>query len=208
MEVTTSTRARLVTAMAEMLRAAGYTAASVKNATVAAGVPTGSLYHHFPGGKRELAAEALRTSGGAYLDLLHGLLEPYDDAATALRAAFDSAAEVIEASGWINMCPVVTVAGEVADAEPGLRAVTAEIIGGWIDASEVHFARQGVADARELALAVASALEGAFILARTLRSAEPIRAAGRAVAGYAATLSADAPRQARSKTATEAAGAS
>jgi hypothetical protein len=36
--------------------------------------------------------------------------------------------------------------------------------------------------ARELTLAVIGALEGAFVLARTLRSTEPLLAAGRALA--------------------------
>src|SRR6266702_2473779 len=98
-------------------------------------------------------------------------------------AAFAAAAETIAQNGWINMCPVATVAGEIADSEPALREVAAEVMNSWIDEGTAYFVRRGLAEpeARELILAVVSALEGAFILSRTLRSPEPLLAAGRAV---------------------------
>lgn len=182
--MSTSTRDRLTTATAELMRAQGYSATSVKQITVAARAPMGSLYHHFPEGKPQLAAAALRTSGAAYIQLLPLLMDPYDDLRDAVPAAFDAAAEQIEQTGWINMCPVGTVAGEVADSEPGLREVAAEVIAFWIDEGTDYLTSRGLAtvDARELILAILSALEGAFVLSRTLRSAEPLHAAGRAMA--------------------------
>ncbi|MGK8524423.1 TetR/AcrR family transcriptional regulator [Nocardia asteroides] len=179
--MSTSTRERLVTAMAELMRTQGYAGTSVKQITVAAQAPMGSLYHHFPGGKPQIAAAALRASGAAYIQLLPLLLDPHDDLRSAIPAAFAAAAEQIEQTGWINMCPVGTVAGEVADCEPELREVAAEVITSWIEEGAGYFVRRGVPapDARELILAVLTALEGAFVLSRTLRSTEPLHAAGR-----------------------------
>ncbi|MGQ4615243.1 LmrA/YxaF family transcription factor [Nocardia sp. R7R-8] len=179
--MSTSTRERLITAMAELLRTQGYAGTSVKQITVAARAPMGSLYHHFPGGKPELAAAALRTSGAAYLQLLPLLFDAHDDLREAIPAAFAAAAEQIEHTGWINMCPVGTVAGEVADSEPVLRDVAAEVITSWISEGTDYFIRRGLsaADARDLVLAVLTSLEGAFVLSRTLRSTEPLLAAGR-----------------------------
>uniref|UniRef100_UPI002458616A TetR/AcrR family transcriptional regulator n=1 Tax=Nocardia abscessus TaxID=120957 RepID=UPI002458616A len=74
-----STRERLVTATAELMRTQGYAGTSVKQITVAARAPMGSLYHHFPEGKPQIAAAALRTSGAAYIQLLPLLLDPHDD---------------------------------------------------------------------------------------------------------------------------------
>ncbi|MBL1078458.1 TetR/AcrR family transcriptional regulator [Nocardia sp. 2] len=182
--LSTTTRDRLVTAVAELMRTQGYSAITVKQITAAANAPMGSLYHHFPGGKAQIAAAALRTSGAAYIQLLPLLMDPYDDLRTAIPAAFDAAAETIEQSGWINMCPVGTVAGEVADSEPVLREVAAEVINSWIDQGTTYFVNRGLAeaDARDLIYAVLAALEGAFVLSRTLRSPEPLQAAGRALA--------------------------
>ena len=49
--------------MTELLRVQGYAATSIKQLAEAAGAPTGSIYHHFKGGKREVAAAALRQAG-------------------------------------------------------------------------------------------------------------------------------------------------
>ncbi len=184
--MSTSTRTRILTAASELMRRQGYGATSVKQLTAAAGAPIGSLYHHFPEGKQQIAAEALRTSGAAYIQLLPLLMDPYEDLREAVPAAFDAAAEQMEQSGWMNMCPVGTVAGEIADSEPGLREVAAEVIAGWIDRGTDYFVRRGLRPepAREFTLAMLSALEGAFILSRTLRSADPLRAAGRTLATH------------------------
>ncbi|MBB5917315.1 AcrR family transcriptional regulator [Nocardia transvalensis] len=190
--MSTSTRERILTAAAELMRRQGYGATSVKQLTAAARAPIGSLYHHFPEGKQQIAAEALRTSGAAYIQLLPLLMDPYPDLRTAVPAAFDAAADDMERSGWMNMCPVGTVAGEVADSEPELRAVAAEVVSSWTDQGAAYFVSRGLAPgpAREFTLALLSALEGAFILARTLRSPDPLRAAGHAMAAHLDRVSA------------------
>ena len=177
--------------MIECLRRCGYSGTSVKDLTTSAGVTVGSMYHHFPSGKPEVAAAGLRESGAAYLELLPLLLDQHADLPTAVALTFDAAAEQIEGTGWINMCPVGTVAGEIADSEPDLRDVAAEVMTTWVDRGTEYFAARGLQpdDAREFTFAVLSALEGAFILSRTLRSTAPLRSAGRAMARYAAELS-------------------
>ncbi|MFF0490256.1 TetR/AcrR family transcriptional regulator [Nocardia sp. NPDC004068] len=185
-ENVSTTRDRFLTAATELMRRQGYAATSVKQLTAAAGAPIGSLYHHFPEGKQQVAAAALRTSGAVYIQLLPLLMDPYDDLREAIPAAFAAAAEDLERSGWMNMCPVGTVAGEIADSEPALREVAAEVITSWIDQGTAYFVRRGLSPevARELLIAMLSALEGAFILSRTLRSATPLHAAGRALAAH------------------------
>ncbi|MFI5497881.1 TetR/AcrR family transcriptional regulator [Nocardia asteroides] len=197
-KMSTATRDRLVVAVAELLRTQGYSAITVKQITAAAAAPMGSLYHHFPHGKVQIAAEALRTSGAAYIQLLPLLMDPHDDLRTAVPAAFADAARTLEDSGWMNMCPVGTVAGEIADSEPALRAVAAEVVADWIDQGTAYFERRGLgtADARDLVVGLLCALEGAFVLGRTLRSAEPLHAAGRAVGARIDALLARAPSQA------------
>jgi len=46
------------------------------------------------------------------------LLDEHADLATAIAAAFTAAADDIANTGWANMCPVGTIAGEIADTEP------------------------------------------------------------------------------------------
>ncbi|UGT43678.1 TetR/AcrR family transcriptional regulator [Nocardia yamanashiensis] len=195
-KMSTNTRERLVTAVAELMRVRGYSAITVKQITEAAQAQMGSLYHHFPGGKPQIAAEALRSSGAAYIQLLPLLMDPHEELRVAVPAAFTAAAEVIEQGGWLNMCPVGTVAGEIADSEPELRAVAAEVITSWIDEGTTYFIARGVeaSEARALILAILAALEGAFILSRTLRSSEPLHAAGAAMGAQVESILARAVR--------------
>ena len=58
------TRDRLVQASAALLQRQGLTGTGIKQILAEAGAPFSSLYHHFPGGKDELAAAAIRRVGG------------------------------------------------------------------------------------------------------------------------------------------------
>ncbi|WP_344283215.1 TetR/AcrR family transcriptional regulator [Actinomadura napierensis] len=192
------TEERITLAMAELLRKQGYAATGVNQLARAADAPTGSIYHHFKGGKRDVAAAALRSSGAAYIQLLPLLLDPHDDLVTGIEAAFAAAADDMRDTGWANMCPVGTVTGEVADTEPLLREVAGEVMGGWVEEGTRYLAGRGLPEpaARSAMYALLTALEGAFILARGLRSTDPFAAAGRSVAAYVASLveqAADAP---------------
>ena len=185
------TAERIVVAMGESLRRRGYSATGIKQVLDAAGVPNGSLYHHFPGGKRQVAGAALRSMGQAYAQLVGGLMMAGDDIPTAIESAFREAADAAEGTGWANMCPVGTIAGEVADVEPELRATTGEIFDEWITAGTKLLSARGMTTpaARDLVVAVLAALEGAFVMARTLRSRDPLISSGKAMAAYAALLS-------------------
>jgi AcrR family transcriptional regulator len=181
---------RIVRAMAELLRVQGYAATGLQELARAAGAPIGSIYHHFRGGKREIAAAALREAGAVYIQLLPMLLDQHADLPAAIDAAFAAAADDIAHTGWANMCPVATVAAEIADAEPELRRAAAEVIASWVDEGTRYLASRGLcrADARTAMYALLAALEGGFLLARAQRSAEPLRAAGHAVSAYVAAM--------------------
>lgn len=178
--------------MAELLRLQGYGATSLQQLAKAAGAPIGSIYHHFRGGKREVAAAALREAGAAYIQLLPLLLDQDDDLPAAIDAAFAAAADTMANTGWLNMCSVATVASEIADTEPELRQVTAEIIASWTEEGTRYLAGRGLSgrDARTAMQALLAALEGGFLLARAQRSTEPLLAAGRAASAYVAALQA------------------
>ena len=181
---------RIVRAMAELLRVQGYAATGLQQLARAAHAPIGSIYHHFRGGKREVAAAALRQAGAAYIQLLPMLLDQHPDLLTAIDAAFAAAADDIANTGWANMCPVGTVGAEIADTEPGLRLVAAEVIASWVHEGTRYLAGRGLAqaDARTAMYALLTALEGGFLLARTQRTVEPLLAAGHAVSAYIAAM--------------------
>jgi AcrR family transcriptional regulator len=179
-----STRESILTAAAELMRHKGYGAVGIKDIAAASGAPIGSLYHHFRGGKVQIAREALINAGHAYALLIPSIVDAYTDLGDAIDVVFTQAAEDMAGTGFANMCPVASVAAEVADTVEELRNATADVFQGWVEAGSEYFVARGLdaSQARELTLALIGALEGAFVLARTLRSTEPLLAAGRALA--------------------------
>lgn len=177
------TRERIVTVTAELFRRRGYNGTSLKQISAAAGAPIGSLYHFFPGGKEALAAEALTTSGEAYRQLFVAIAAEADGPADAVTAFFGGAALVLAESDYIDLCPIGTVAREVASTSEPLRAVADAVFESWIATAERLLAEAALApdQARELAVTLVGAIEGGFMLARTRRDPEPMLAMGRQV---------------------------
>ncbi|MEO0912916.1 MAG: TetR/AcrR family transcriptional regulator, partial [Pseudomonadota bacterium] len=58
-----TTREKLIFAATDHFRRKGYAAAGLTEILEAAGVPKGSLYHHFPGGKPDLALATAEWAG-------------------------------------------------------------------------------------------------------------------------------------------------
>lgn len=174
------TRDRIVDTSAELFRRQGYAATGMKQIVAAAGAPFGSIYHFFPGGKEQLAAETIRRSGALYGQLLPAVFGPAPDVVTATREFFAGAAEHLRATDYADACPIATVALEVSSSSEPLREACAEVFGGWITLAADHFIEAGIDPnrAHELAIALIAALEGAFVLARALRNSGPVEIAG------------------------------
>jgi AcrR family transcriptional regulator len=176
------TRDRILYASAELFRRQGYAATGMKQVSQAAHAPFGSLYHFFPGGKEELADEVLRTGGAFFLALYETIAAAAPDFETAVADFFAGAGETLRVTDYADACPIATVAGEVASTHEVLRLATADVFESWLAAFARDAERAGVpaAAARPLALAVVATLEGAFLLCRSLRTTEPMEAAGAA----------------------------
>lgn len=190
------TRERIVDAAVDLLRIHGYPATGIKQVVDAAGVPNGSVYHFFPGGKQELAAEAVERAGAFYEALVLGVFDGEDDVVAGTRAVFDGAAELLVDTGYADACPIATVALEVASTNDVLRAACDRVFAHWI---EVLSGRLGAAGASpdvagSAAMVVVALLEGAFLLSRTARTTEAMTATGdAAVRTVAAALGRPAP---------------
>ena len=179
-----TTRDRLVTAATEQMRARGYRGTSVKEVLAAAGAPAGSLYHHFPGGKPELAAPAVRESGAVYGELYEAIADAAPDVATGFAGFFAGAAEVLAAGDFLDVCPIGTIAGEVASSDDALRTATDEVFRAWTGAATRRLRDAGLPDDRAEAVATTAiaALQGGFILARARRDAALLTTVGVQVA--------------------------
>ena len=77
-----------------------------------------------------------------------------------------------------------TVALEVASTNDPLREATADVFEKWFGAATAYFAQAGIPTprARELAIEMLCAMEGAFVFCRAMRSTEALEVAGAATA--------------------------
>jgi AcrR family transcriptional regulator len=178
------TRRRILDGAAELFRRNGYAGTGIKAILAASRAPYGSLYHFFPGGKQELGVAVLQQGGVTYRELVVSIFDQHTDVVDATRACFEGAAELIELTDYADACPIATVALEVASTNEPMRAAAASAFESWLTELTDRFVAAGVTRhrARELAIELFCAIEGAFLLSRTIRSPEPIRVAGRAAA--------------------------
>jgi AcrR family transcriptional regulator len=177
-----TTKNRILDSTAELFRRQGYVGTGMKQIAAEASAPFGSVYHFFPGGKEELGAEVIRTSGRMYMQLFATIALETSDVLTGVGDFFSGAAETLRETDYADACPIATVALEVSSTNETLRVACAEVFEQWIDGAGEYFAFAGIppARARELAFSMLSLLEGAFIFSRALRTTEPMAFAGRA----------------------------
>jgi AcrR family transcriptional regulator len=175
-----SHRDRIVAATAESFRHRGFNGTSLKDITSAAGAPTGSVYHFFPGGKTELAVAVVTESGAAYRELFEAIADEAPDPARAISDFFDGAADMLEQTGFVDICPIGGVAREIASTNEDLRVACDDVFTSWTDAATERLTEAGMSieNALPLATTFVATLEGSFVLARTRRDAEVVRRAG------------------------------
>lgn len=170
----------MVEATERLLRRDGYAATGWRTVVEEAGAPWGSAYHHFPGGKEQLASEAVALGSAHVESALDKALSEAETVPDGVRRWFAMAARNLERSEFVDGCPVATVALETAPRSERLSQACAEGVRSWKSRLGDEISRGGVAPerARQLATLIVSNLEGALLLARVERSAEPMDLAG------------------------------
>jgi AcrR family transcriptional regulator len=178
------TKQRILYASAELFRRRGYTGTGLKQISEASDAPFGSLYHHFPGGKEQLGDDVIRQAGEFFRVLVESVFNPAPDIVTGVRAVFDGAAETVRTTDFQDACPIAAIALEVASTNERLRMATADVFESWIESATARFVAAGFTKrrARELAIGLVAALEGAFVLSRAMRDTTALEVAGRLMA--------------------------
>ena len=163
-----STRDRLIAAMLNALRRKGYHGVGLSELLAEAGAPKGVLYHHFPGGKSELAIAAIETVVSHMTGGLQKLLTRHESPADALQAWMVSAQKLLVGSGFEQGCPLASIALESTPDDAAIRTALAH----GFSSIRTHLAdalqAAGIAPARStnLAALMVSAYEGALLQAR------------------------------------------
>lgn len=176
MESNLPTRARLVAAMADALQRRGLHGVGLAELLAQAQAPKGVLYHHFPGGKTELAVAAIEDIVQRMGEGLDKLMAGNPDPIAALKRWITGAQRQLDASGFERGCPLATVALESTSDDTAIRAALARAfatIRGRV--SQALVATGTPAERAEgIAALIVAAYEGGLLQARVAGHAGPM----------------------------------
>lgn len=161
----------MVSGAARMIAAGGVDAMSLRDLAEREGVPLGSTYHYFPGGKAQLVDEAVRLVGHRVAALVQQA--PVTGPTGVLRLFADSWRDVLEQSGYAAGCTVLAAA-TATDARH--HAVARDVFEEWHGVLADALLASGVEPGRapRLARTVLAAIEGAIGLARASGTSAPL----------------------------------
>lgn len=171
---TSNARQDAIEAAVKLFRSQGYSATGLSQLLEESGAPKGSFYFHFPGGKEQLAQEALRAFGEQVRSRIArraASVAPGEEA-EFVRAMFEATARELEASDYTAGCVAANLSGEMASGNRPIAELASEVILGWVDAiADGVAARFPNRDAaRAYAGTVMAALSGLRTMARSQRS--------------------------------------
>lgn len=166
-------RQKLVAGAADMIRRRGLNATSVRELAKHAHAPLGSTYHYFPGGKAQLATEAVVYASDRMTARLARELEagPID----GLRAFLLMWRKILLDTEFRAGCPILAVAVEnEADGAP--RAAAAAAFSEWTEVLASSMREHGAdpGDAERTATLIVAAAEGSVAMCRAQQSTEPL----------------------------------
>ncbi|MEY2849214.1 MAG: hypothetical protein RI885_1881 [Actinomycetota bacterium] len=107
--------------MSGMLQRRGLSGSGVSEILSEARAPKGVLYHHFPGGKNQLAIAAIEASVGILLESLERRLGRFDDPLDALDDWIAASARRLSTTDFDLGCPLAAVSLESAPSDVDVR---------------------------------------------------------------------------------------
>ena len=167
-------REEIIATTCELLELQGYHATGLNQIVQESGAPKGSLYHYFPQGKEELAAEAIERSAQAIRENIERVMGQYDDPVAAVATFIRGLAGHVAASGFRQGGPITAVALEAASTNERLRLACSDAYRAWQEPFAYKLRPVFGDRAGQLATFIIAAIEGGIILARSEHSERPL----------------------------------
>jgi TetR/AcrR family transcriptional repressor of lmrAB and yxaGH operons len=170
-------RALLLKGARQLLAEKGYAGMELRDVAERGKAPRGSIYHHFPGGKVQLAREAAELEGTTIRDTIERSLEERGLKETLALFGDVFRRRVVDYPERIG-CPVAAVALARPE-DPGLATAATAAFQSWERPISAALRDEGVSakDAETFAGLVVSTVEGALLRARAAGSKEPLDSA-------------------------------
>ncbi|MFN3818792.1 TetR/AcrR family transcriptional regulator [Blastomonas sp.] len=170
------TRLRLLQVATRLFQQRGYHAVGLAEILALAEAPKGSLYHHFPGGKPELAEACITRIAASTLSALDEASGSGADIIGFLRQLGAESCAWLERTDWRDGSLLAVIGQEQGGGDTALadavRIAYQRIemrLAKWLMLEGVAVAR-----ARDIAATIIAAHEGAMLLARCRRDTAPV----------------------------------
>ena len=169
----TRTRDRMLDAAVDGLKRHGVAGMSFTDVLAASGAARGAIYHHFPGGKAQLVAEAAAANADQVRDVFASL--PTDTPGAVVDAFIKAVRPAVEGSAAGLGCAVAALSLDDDRGNHTLRRAASTAFDLWTDALAERLSTAGLPtpEATDLATTLLSMLEGAHVLCRAAGSLEP-----------------------------------
>lgn len=155
---------QLIDRVTALFRERGFDAASLTEISAATGLQKSSLYHRFPGGKQQMAAEVIAALGRRAVDDLLAPLAVAGDLRSRVELVARNLAAFYDGGRRSCLLDSLSIGTAGAESAAALQAVAS----GWVEAF-AGVAREAGASrkvALERAEDAVAAIEGALVLAR------------------------------------------
>jgi AcrR family transcriptional regulator len=168
-----SPRDSTVRSAALLFRERGVAGTGLRDVVEHAGAPRGSLQHYFPGGKRELLAEAMAWTAERAARPLRAAVAadtpppPWE----VVRGLLDRFRELLSLTDFRGGCPIVAAVTDASWDSPAVADAARKAFATWLAPLQEALVRGGLAEERaaRVALLVISAAEGALVISRARR---------------------------------------
>lgn len=172
------TRGKFIKTASRLFQLQGYQGTGLNEILRESGAPRGSLYHHFPNGKEELALEAIKFSSENIQKDIKNTLEQFSDPVKAIQVHIEKIAKLITNEEKTQDFSISLLALETYSSSECLRKacelaftsfenmyVEKLILGGFTEEK-----------AQELSMVIQSMIEGAITISLTKKSGTPLLA--------------------------------
>lgn len=168
----------------ELFRQHGYKGTGFRDVVTHGNAPRGSIYHHFPEGKAQLAVEALKLAGDRIEAVFRQGAREGTDFVSGFEWVWSWWTAYVAGSDFDAGCPIAGVAMESHPEAPEVTDAANDVFERWVENVAAGLQTSGVSpeEADRLAALIISAQEGATLMARVARSPEPLDRVGEALA--------------------------
>lgn len=171
-----TTRTRMVESAVALLREHSSAGVTIDAVLAHSGAPRGSVYHHFPGGRDELIAEAVLLAGRHVGRRIHQAAATGAAPSEVIAGFVDFWERMLHRTDYLAGCPVAALTVDAQPADTQHVSLVAEVFTDWHEQLTQVLARAGAEPHRatQLATLIIAASEGAVLLCRAHRRTQPL----------------------------------